>query len=77
MKDYDYVNPSHYKKEGEKETWQKMLDIWGEEKFIAHCEMCAFKYKERLGKKPNEPEARDLAKIGWYESKAKELKNTW
>ena len=74
MNHYDYVNPSHYKDEDGKETWQKMLEIWGPEKFIAHCEMCAFKYKQRLGKKPNEPKERDLAKIKWYEDKAKEIK---
>lgn len=74
MSDYDYINPSHYKEEGKKETWEQMLDIWGAEKFIAHCEMCAFKYKQRLGKKPNEPKERDLSKIKWYEDKAEEIK---
>jgi len=74
MSDYDYINPSHYKEEGKKETWEQMVDIWGIEKFIAHCEMCAFKYKQRLGKKPNEPIERDLSKIEWYENKAKELR---
>ena len=70
--DYDFVNPSHYKDNG-KEVWEMMLELWGKDKFIAHCEMCAFKYRMRLGKKPNEPIDRDLSKAKWYEDKANEL----
>ena len=70
---YDYVNPTHYKNFN-KETIDMMLDIWGKEKLIAHCEMCAFKYRMRLGSKPNQPIERDLEKAKWYETKALELK---
>ncbi len=70
---YDYVNPEHYKNSS-KEVWEMMLDIWGLEKFIAHCEMCAFKYRQRLGFKPDEPIERDLQKANWYEEKAKEMR---
>jgi len=63
---YEYVNsPDHYN-DFSKEAWQMMLDIWGEEKFVAFCEMNAFKYKIRLGSKPNEPVERDLEKARWY-----------
>lgn len=72
---YDYVNPHHYKK-GSKEVWEMMIDIWGVDKYIAHCEMCAFKYRQRLGLKPDQPIERDLAKARWYESKADELRNS-
>jgi hypothetical protein len=71
--EYDYLNPAHYLKNG-KEVWEMMLDIWGKEKFIAHCEMCAFKYRMRIGLKPDQPAERDLGKAIWYEEKAKELK---
>ncbi len=70
---YDFINPDHYKS-GSKEVWEMMVDIWGVEKFIAHCEMCAFKYRMRLGKKPYQPIERDLKKAKWYEGKARELK---
>ncbi len=70
---YDYIKPSHYTSQT-KEVWEMMVDIWGKEKYIAHCEMCAFKYRMRLGSKPDQPIERDLEKAKWYEAKAKELK---
>jgi len=72
-KDYDYVNPNHYKK-GNKEVWEMMVDIWGVDAFISHCEMNAFKYRMRAGDKPNQPVQRDIAKANWYEAKARELR---
>ena len=73
-KEYDYTNPSHYKL-GSKETFDMMIDIWGKDAFIKHCEMTSFKYRMRVGTKPNEPIERDLSKAMWYESKAKQLRN--
>jgi len=70
---YDFVNPGHYKKYN-KEVWEMMIDIWGEEKFIAFCEMNSFKYRLRLGDKPSN-EDKDLQKAQWYEKKIKELKS--
>ena len=72
-KEYDYINPSHYK-QGGKETIEKMVDIWGAENVAIHCEITAFKYMERLGAKPDQPIERDLAKARWYLNKAEELK---
>jgi hypothetical protein len=70
-KTYEYVNsPDHYH-DFSKEAWEMMIDIWGEEKFVAFCEMNAFKYKMRLGSKPNEPLERDLDKANWYLNMAK------
>jgi hypothetical protein len=71
--EYDYLNPSHYQIYS-KETFEMMLDIWGKEKFIAHCEMSSFGYRMRIGLKPDQPIERDLGKANWYEEKAKELK---
>jgi hypothetical protein len=71
---YDFVNPSHYKKFG-KETYQMMIDVWGKEAYIAHCEMCAFKYKLRAGEKPDQPVDRDLDKANWYLEMANKLKD--
>lgn len=73
--DYNYISPSHYQNLS-KETWEMMVDIWGKDKYIAHCEMCAFKYRMRLGSKPDQPIDRDLEKARWYENKAKELKES-
>jgi len=72
-KEYDYVKPSHYQ-QNSKEVWEMMIDIWGEDAFIKFCEINAFKYRMRLGLKPDQPIERDLAKAQWYENKARELK---
>lgn len=74
MEGYDYINPSHYK-QGDKEVWEQMVAIWGEEKFIAHCEMCAYKYRMRAGLKPGQDLDRDMEKARWYEVKAKQLRD--
>lgn len=70
---YDFVNPSHYKK-FEKETYEMMIDIWGVDAYIKHCEMCAFKYKLRAGEKPDQPVERDLEKAEWYLEMANKFK---
>ena len=72
--EYDYINPNHYKLGG-KETFEMMIDIWGKDAFIKHCEMTSFKYRMRIGTKPNQPIERDLAKARWYELKAKQLRD--
>lgn len=71
--EYDFINPKHYKNSS-KEVWEMMVDIWGVEKFIAYCEISAFKYRMRAGNKPEQPIERDLEKAKWYESKANELR---
>lgn len=65
------VRPDHYK--GEKEVWEMMIDIWGVDRFITFCEINAFKYRMRAGKKTKDPTV-DLEKARWYEGKAEELK---
>lgn len=68
----DQINPQHYQ-QFSKETYEMMIDIWGKEAYILHCQMCAFKYKIRAGNKPGQPVERDLKKADWYLNKAKEL----
>lgn len=72
--EYDYVNPNHYKSFSI-ECIDMMVSIWGKEKVATYCEINAFKYKMRLGEKPDQPVDRDLDKANWYLNKAKELKN--
>ena len=73
MEDYDYINPSHYKSFS-KETIDMMIDIYGKEKVATYCEINAFKYKIRIGEKPDQPIERDLDKARWYLNKASELR---
>jgi glucan biosynthesis protein len=74
MKEYDYINPIHYQNSS-METIDMMVAIWGKDAVVKHCEMCAFKYRMRLGLKPDQPIEQDLDKAKWYENKAKELKS--
>ena len=47
--------------------------IWGTQAVMLFCEMNAFKYRARLGKKDNVEQ--ELIKINWYEKMANFLKN--
>jgi hypothetical protein len=61
MKDYDYINPNHYKTEKGIES----IDVI--EAFeLDFCLGNAVKYILRAGKKPDQPIERDLEKAIWY-----------
>ena len=70
--EYDYINPAHYQ-QFSVEVIDMMAAIWGKEATALHCEMCAFKYRLRIGSKPNQSIEDELGKINWYMEKAKEL----
>lgn len=69
----EVISPDYYKTNSV-EVIDMMVSIWGKDAVITHCEMCAFKYRMRLGNKPNNSVEDDLGKAKWYESKANELK---
>ena len=69
----DNVNPEHYK-QLPKETIDAMVFIWGKEAVAKHCQMCAFKYRMRLGHKEGQALEDEVGKIEWYENKARELR---
>ena len=68
----DPINPAHYKSYSV-ETIDMMIAIYGKEKTAIHCELTAFKYRMRAGKKGSVDEC--LKKENWYLNKAKELRN--
>ena len=71
---YEHVNhPTHYNSYS-MECIAMMEMIWGAEATALWCEMTAFKYRMRLGNKPDNPIDQDLAKEAWYLAKAKELR---
>lgn len=73
-KDYEMVNnPKHYNNYTI-EVIDMMRKIWGDEATALWCEMTAFKYRMRVGTKPDNPIEQDLSKEEWYLSKAKELR---
>lgn len=72
-KEYDYVNPEHYKGFS-KEVIDMMVDIWGKRAVSTYCEINSFKYRMRVGNKPDQPVTRDLKKAKWYIDKSRELR---
>jgi hypothetical protein len=70
----DAINPDHYKGYSV-EVIDMMVAIWGEEAVAKHCEINAFKYRMRLGKKDNNSIEQEMNKEKWYLDKAKELKD--
>ena len=71
---YEMVNhPSHYNKY-DIEVIKMMERIWGKDAVALWCTMTAFKYRMRLGEKPENPIEQDLKKEQWYLDKAKEYK---
>ena len=75
MLNYEHVeHPSHYNTYP-METISMMVAIWGKEKVADWCEITAFKYRMRMGTKPDNSIEQDLKKENWYLNKAKELRN--
>jgi hypothetical protein len=72
MSKYDNINPSHYKR-GSKEVWEMMVAAFGQEKYLAFCELNAFKYRMRAGSKPTSSVEEDIQKAQWYESQIDKL----
>ena len=71
---YEMVDhPAHYNNYS-MECIDMMESIWGAGAAALWCEMTAFKYRMRLGNKPDNPIDQDLAKEAWYLTKAKELR---
>ena len=72
---YEHVNhPSHYNNYSV-EVIDMMKKIWGAEATALWCEMTAFKYRMRMGTKPDNPVEQDLAKEAWYLEMAQKLMN--
>lgn len=71
---YEHVeHPAHYNTYST-ETIGMMVGIWGKEKVADWCEITAFKYRMRMGTKPDNSIEQDLKKEKWYLDKAKELR---
>ena len=65
-------HPKHYNNYGT-EVIDMMVRIWGESCTARWCEMTAFKYRMRMGTKPDNDIQQDLAKEKWYLNKRDEL----
>lgn len=73
---YEQVDhPSHYMNESGKECIDVMMELFGLDKVKAFCELNAFKYKYRAGKKPGASVETDYKKADWYLRKLHELES--
>lgn len=74
---YEMVNhPEHYNNY-DKEVIDMIEAIWGTEKAAIWCEITAFKYRMRMGTKPDNDVIQDINKEKWYLNKFKELKSKY
>lgn len=72
---YEHVNHLKHYNNYSVEVIDMMVSIYGIEATATWCEMTAFKYRMRVGTKPDNPVERDLDKERWYLNKAKELRS--
>lgn len=59
-------HPDHYK-QGGKECIEVMVEEFGVDSVLAFCQLNAFKYRWRAGKKDGNSKEQDLAKAKWYD----------
>lgn len=57
-----------------KECIDEMIELFGKDNVAMYCDITAYKYQYRQGKKPNTPAEQDKQKAEWYLKKAKELR---
>lgn len=71
---YEMVkHPKHYNHYN-MEVIDMMIKLYGRKKVATWCELNAFKYRMRMGLKPNNSIEQDLKKEQYYLNKAKELR---
>ena len=71
---YEMVNhPSHYN-QYDIEVIDMIIKIWGPEAAALWCDITAFKYRMRMGTKPDNSIEQDIKKEQWYLNKAKEIR---
>ena len=70
---YEHVNhPTHYNNY-DTEVIDMMEKIWGKQQTAVWCKLTAFKYRMRMGTKPDNDINQDLQKESWYLQKYNEL----
>ena len=72
--EYEMVNhPSHYN-QYDIEVIDMIIKIWGPEAAALWCDITAFKYRMRMGTKPDNSVEQDIKKEQWYLNKAREIR---
>ncbi len=72
--EYEMVDhPSHYN-QYDIEVIDMIIKIWGPEAAALWCDITAFKYRMRMGTKPDNSIEQDIKKEQWYLNKSKEIR---
>lgn len=72
---YEMVNhPTHYN-QYDIEVIDMIIKIWGPEAAALWCDITAFKYRMRMGTKPDNSIEQDIKKEQWYLNKSKEIRD--
>jgi hypothetical protein len=72
---YEMVNhPTHYN-QYDIEVIDMIIRIWGPEAAAQWCDITAFKYRMRMGTKPDNSIEQDIKKEQWYLNKSKEIRD--
>ena len=72
--EYEMVNhPTHYN-QYDIEVMDMIIKIWGPEAAALWCDITAFKYRMRMGTKPDNSIEQDIKKEQWYLKKSKEIR---
>ena len=72
--EYEMVNhPTHYN-QYDIEVIDMIIKIWGPEAAALWCDITAFKYRMRMGTKPDNSTEQDIKKEQWYLNKSKEIR---
>ena len=72
--EYEMVDhPTHYN-QYDIEVIDMIIRIWGPEAAALWCDITAFKYRMRMGTKPDNSIEQDIKKEQWYLNKSKEIR---
>ena len=72
--EYEMVDhPTHYN-QYDIEVIDMIIKIWGPEAAALWCDITAFKYRMRMGTKPDNSIEQDIKKEQWYLKKSKEIR---
>lgn len=72
--EYEMVDhPTHYN-QYDIEVIDMIIKIWGPEVAALWCDITAFKYRMRMGTKPDNSIEQDIKKEQWYLKKSKEIR---
>ena len=66
-------HPNHYNRNGRKECWEEMKDLYNADAVVIFDCLNAYKYAYRNGEKAGNPSEQEIAKIKAYLNHAKRL----